>query len=285
VTLVVEATLSGLPEGARVVAPSAKDRPFQKVTKSGHAGAKGAVYAAANGDLFFVSDPAPAAGGPIQYEGRFELVRRPALMGSVASLGELRFAAGEAQEPPKSADAALLKAGADLGLASLAPAAAFAKVAEAAGKWTLAPDGSDDPAQVVAGQAGSPLGLARAVVALAGQAALPARVAQGLQHDGLTGKVAAAHAWAEVQLPRLGWTPLDPALALRQGRADEVTGRLPADRVQLVEGDAVTLGLGKAGELTVSGRLAEPFATKDGQRVGSVTWSARFEPVAAAPAP
>ena len=54
----VEATFKGLPAGAYIVAPSARDRRYQKVTKSAHSGVPGAVTASEDGEnLFFVSEP------------------------------------------------------------------------------------------------------------------------------------------------------------------------------------------------------------------------------------
>ncbi|MEC9071901.1 MAG: hypothetical protein VX938_05950, partial [Myxococcota bacterium] len=83
--LTVKATFKDLPAGARVIAPSARDRRYQKVTKSDHSGLPGAVMVADDGEnLFFVSD-AITGKAEVSYEGVFSITRRVGTQGDLAT--------------------------------------------------------------------------------------------------------------------------------------------------------------------------------------------------------
>src|SRR5690606_11047874 len=65
-TLTIEATFPELPAGARVVAPSARDRQQLRVTRTDQTGLVGQVAPVEESEsLLFVSDP--VAGGPATY--------------------------------------------------------------------------------------------------------------------------------------------------------------------------------------------------------------------------
>ena len=114
--------------------------------------------------------------------------------------------------------------------------------------------------------------------------AVPAVVNQGFQHASIPSTATRTHTWLQVEMPRLGWAPVDPVMLKTEGEklseGDPLYfGLLPPDRAEMVVGDEVSIPETKGinPELKLSGDLAAPFAVKDGSRVGKVTWKAAFE--------
>lgn len=275
-TVKVEATFEGLPEGARVLAPSARDRRFLKVTKSEHSGIKGSVVGTSDGaNLFFVSEPLPAGGAT--YTASFQAAARVLRAGSIEGVGDAP-AEGTPKVGDLPTDEALVAAA--KGLEADTPAKVVLAAVKLVEPIAVDPAGSDEAGATLSAKKGSELGLARATADLLKLRGVPARLVQGWVTPRVEGAVSQGSAWLEAQLPRLGWAPVDPA-RLRQGErapdSDVYLGSLPIDRLTLVSGDAVTLTLPDGSKLEVSGRLAEPFAlSKEGARVGKVTWTATF---------
>ncbi|MCB9730373.1 MAG: transglutaminase domain-containing protein [Deltaproteobacteria bacterium] len=278
--VVVTASFSELPEGARIIAPSPRDRRYQKVSKSEHSGAAGAVMPADdNENLFFVSDP--ISGPTATYTGSFEVVRR------VGSPGTLQAAQGQdfdGNAPPVgdvSTDAGVVAAAQALGAEKKQAYDELQAVMDAA--IAIKPDaaGPATAAEAIAQKKANTLGLARATVELLRLRGVPALVVQGIELGAVPSTVETTHAWVDANLPQLGWVPLDPEK--RQG-IDEVAsdarfrGMLPIDRIDLAYGDSTVLPAdGTFPETTLTGDLAAPMAVKDGARVGKVTWSAKVE--------
>ncbi|MEZ4268188.1 MAG: transglutaminase-like domain-containing protein [Myxococcota bacterium] len=278
VTLTAEFT--ELPEGARILAPSPRDRRYQKVSKSEHSGAPGAVMPAEDHEnLFFVSDAltAPTA----SYSGTFEVTRRQ------GSQGALQAAEGQdydGSEPPLgevSTDAGIVAAATALGAEKKKPYDEVLAVLAAAGGIALADDGPADAAKALADKRASELGLARATVEMLRLRGVVAQVVQGIDLGAGSGTVSTSRVWLDANMPQLGWVPLDPAK--RRSMEDwpgevRYVGLLPVDRIDLAYGDSTVLAEdGSFPRTTLTGDLATPMAIKDGARVGKVTWSAKIE--------
>ncbi len=276
----LSATFSGMPAGARLMAPSARDRRWQKVTKSEHQKVLGSVMLAeADENLLFLGDALAAdAGGAGAYSAIFELVRRVASQGSLAAAKGLDWGEGQGKVGAAPTDAAVTAAAAQLAGKDAKPYGRLRAVLGRVAGLALAPEGADDPAQVLGGAAASPLGVAATTAALARAAGLPARVVQGLLLEGASkGK---PHAWLEVELPKLGWVPLDPAMN-RGKEGDAYLGTLPPDRVAWLYGSEAALPEdGATPRIAVTGRMWAPFGWHDGKRVGEVSWKAAVEEIA-----
>jgi hypothetical protein len=285
--LTIKATFTDLPAGARVIAASARDGRFQKVTRSEHAGASGAVLPAEDGhNLFFVSDALKTK--TVDYVANYEITRR---VGTQGSLDIARGAPWPASAPPKvgevSEEAAIVALAGKLGGDDLKPhAIVHAAMAEAM-KPALGENGSDSAAAVAGGSEATAHGVASLLAEVLSVRGVPARVMQGVHRTKLEGEAKRVHAWTEVQLPGLSWVPFDPALRRRhQGGEEDPTflGTIPADRVTFIIGDEAVLAEdGTFPRTTLSGSIAAPFALLDGKRVGTVTWSATFTPISGTP--
>lgn len=280
--LTLTATFKDLPAGARIIAASARDGRFQKVTRSEHSGVSGAVMPAEDGhNLFFVSDALKA--GEHSYEAKYEITRR---VGTQGSLDVARGAGWQEGQTPKiddvSTDAALTKLAQGLGDEAMKPYAALHAGVAAAMKPEQAEAGSDDAVSVAGGGQATAHGAAALLVELLSIRGVPARVMQGMHRTKLEGEVKRGHAWAEVRLPGVSWAPVDPALRRRhKGEEDDPTylGTIPADRITFLIGrDVVIPEDGSLTRTTLSGDLVAPFAMLDGKRVGTVTWNATFQP-------
>ncbi len=283
-SLTLKATFKDVPDGARIMAASARDGRFQKVTRSEHSGVSGAVMPAEDGhNLFFVSDALKA--GEYSYEAKYEITRR---VGTQGSLDISRGAAWQEGKTPKvegaSTDATLAKLAQGLGDETMKPYAAFHAAMAEAMKPEVGEDGSDDAVSVGGGNKATAHGTAALLTELLTIRGVPARVVQGMHRTKLEGEVKRGHAWAEVQLPGISWAPADPALRRRHtGEEDDPTylGTIPADRITfLIGNDLVIPEDGTLPRTTLSGALVAPFAMLDGKRVGTVSWTAAFTPVA-----
>ncbi len=274
------ASFSELPEGARLVVASPRDRHYQKVSKSEHAGAPGAVVPAEdNENLFFVSDAltAPEA----QYTGTFEITRRQGSQGSLEAAEGQDYDGSQPKLEGVSSDAGLVAAAAALGAEKKKPYDEVLAVLTAAGAIALADDGAAEAAKAVADKSANALGLARATVELLRLRGVTAQVVQGIELGEGSGAVSKTYAWVNANMPQLGWVPLDPAkrrsMDTWPGDARYV-GLLPIDRIDLAYGDSTVLAEdGSFPRTTLTGDLAAPMAVKDGARVGKVTWSAKIE--------
>lgn len=284
--VVVEATFSELPAGAVVVAPSARDRRYQKVTKSDHQGLPGSVMPTESGDnLFYISDPIKAGAGELKYVGTFETTRRVGTQGDVAASKGAAYDAGMGTVVGASTDAAIVAAAKALG-EGLQPHDALLKaVASATAMKQDDAAGSDVAGDVIGGEPASRFGIAAATSELLKASGVPSRVVQGLYQPDVPGIVNKGHAWIDAELPRLGWVPVDPVLR-REGAGDAASsgmylGLIPSDRITMVVGTSAVIPAeeGIVPRLELSGPLAHPFAIKDGKRVGKVSWTARFEPL------
>jgi len=280
----LKASFSDLPDGARIIAASARDGRFQKVTKSEHSGVSGAVMPAEDGhNLFFVSDALKAGGH--SYEAKYEITRR---VGTQGSLDIARGASWQEGKTPKvgaaSTDANLTKLVQSLGDDTVKPYAAFHAAMAEAMKPEIAEDGSDSAVSVAGGNKATAHGAAALLRELLTAKGVPSRVMQGMHRTKLEGEAKRSHAWTEVQLPGLSWAPADPALRRRHtGGEDDPTylGTIPADRVTFLIGtEAVIPEDGTLPRTALSGDLVAPFAMLDGKRVGKVTWTAEFSPQA-----
>lgn len=265
--LVVEANFTDLPAGANIVAPAAKDRRYQKVTKSEHSGVPGAVMGTEDGaNLFFVSEPTKA--GAASYVGTFEVSRRVGTEGGIDRAEGQSFADGKGKVKAGAGDAALASAAAAIGQEKMAPFAALVAVVNGALKAPAA-----ETYAMVARTA--------ALLRLKG---VPATVIGGYNQPAEKGAATKTHSWLVVELPDVGATPIDPALRVAKGawnKGDDPInmGLIAATRVEMVNGDAVVIAAqdGSNPKLELSGDLVAPMALKDGKSVGKVTWSARFE--------
>jgi hypothetical protein len=278
--ITLTATFADLPEGARIIAPSPRDRRYQKVAKSEHSGAPGAVMPAEDNDnLFFVSDALPA--GAASYTGVFEVVRRQGTQGAIQGAEGQDYDDSAPKVGDASTDAGLIAAAEALGVEKKKPYDEVLAVLKAALGMTVAADGAADAAKAIADKRASALGLANATVELLKLRGVPAQVVQGLEVAGGDAAVTSTHAWVDANLPQLGWVPLDPAKrrSLEDWPAEaKYVGFLPVDRVDLAYGAATVLAEdGTFPRTTLTGDLAAPLAVKDGARVGTVTWSAKVE--------
>jgi hypothetical protein len=278
------ATFKEIPAGARIIAASARDGRFQKVTRSEHSGVSGAVMPAEDGhNLFFVSDALKA--GEYSYQAKYAITRR---VGTQGSLDVARGADWQEGKTPKidgaSTDATLTKLAQGLGDETMKPYAVFHAAMAEAMKPEVGEDGSDDAVSVAGGNKATSHGVAALLTELMSIRGVPARVVQGMHRTKLEGEVKRGHAWAEFQLPGISWAPADPALRRRHtGEEDDPTylGTIPADRITfLIGNDLVIPEDGTLPRTTLSGELVAPFALMDGKRVGTVTWTAEFSPQA-----
>ena len=277
----VEATLTGVPEGAVVVAPSARDRRYQKVTRSEHSGLMGSVMPTEDGaNLFFVSDPIEAGGGELKYAATFEVDRRSGTQGDVLSSRGVAYGDGAGKVEGASTDAAVIAAARALG-EGLEPYDAMVRAVEKTRELELHDrEGSDLVGDALARKPATRYGLTALASELMRASGVPTRIVQGVHRREGEDTTKRTHAWLDVELPQMGWVPVDPVLR-RTGGSDAglYMGSIPADRVTLVMGAAAVIPAeeGVVPRLELSGQLVEPFAMKDGKRVGSVSWLARFE--------
>ncbi len=281
-TLTVKATFKSVPAGARVIAASARDGRFQKVTKSEHSGISGAVMPAEDGhNLFFVSDALKA--GEHTYEAKYEITRRVGTQGSLDVARGSDWQAGKKPEVAKaSSDASITKLAEGLGEAEMKPFDVFQAAMATAIKQDVGEGGSDDASAVAGGAKASAHGLAALLTDLLSARGVPARVMQGMHRTKLEGEVTRGHAWSEFQLPGISWAPADPTLRRRHNEGEDdptYLGTIPADRVTFLIGNEVTIPEdGTLPKTSLSGDLVAPFAMLDGKRVGEVTWTASFTP-------
>lgn len=274
------ATFSELPEGARLVVASPRDRRYQKVSKSEHAGASGAVMPAEdNENLFFVSDPLTTPDA--KYTGTFEVTRRQGSQGALQAAEGQDYDGSQPALGEVSTDAGVVAAAAALGAEKKKPYDEVLAVLTVDGTIALADDGASDAAKAVADKSANSLGLSRATVEMLRLRGVTAQVVQGIELGDGSGTVTKTHAWVDANLPQLGWVPLDPAK--RRSMEDwpgeaRYVGLLPVDRIDLAYGDSTVLAEdGTFPRTTLTGDLAVPMAVKDGARVGKVTWSAKIE--------
>ena len=220
ITLQIEATFDTLSDGARIVAPVALDRRYQKITKTEHViepkqkGMSGVPERSLDKEnLIFVSGPisVPKATYKANYEVEIRSMK-PGVFDSIAGQ-----AYGEFNDPKLKA---ALKAVAT-------PAADPHGVVAAAFKTAKAQANVD--AYTLASSFSEALK----------QGGVPHRLVQGLLlRDGS----AKPHVWTEVLLPQLGWAPFDPYSA--RSVADDDTayrGQHPPDRLRVLFGDAFAL--------------------------------------------
>jgi hypothetical protein len=265
--LVVEASFTDLPAGANIVAPAARDRRYQKVTKSEHSGVTGAVMATEDGgNLFFVSEPTKA--GAASYAGTFEVSRRVGTEGGIDRAKGQTFAEGKGKVQAGPGDAALATTAAAIGDAKMAPYAALVAVVNEGLKAPTA-----ETYAAVARTA--------ALLRLKG---VPATVIGGYTQPADKSPATKTHSWLVAELPDVGEAPIDPALRAAKGPwkqgGDPINmGLIAATRVEMVSGDALVISAqdGSNPKLELNGDLVAPMALKDGKVVGKVTWSARFE--------
>jgi len=265
--LVVEASFTDLPEGAYIVAPAARDRRYQKVTKSEHSGVVGAVTATEDGEnLFFVSEPTKA--GSASYVGTFEVNRRVGTEGGIERAKGKDFAAGKGAVKANADDKAMAADAEALGAEKMKP---FDVLVAASNKSTPK---SASEAYSVADQAAT-------LMRLKG---VPATVIGGFRAPKGGGVADKTHAWVLAELPDLGLTPVDPALrtgqpAWKEGAEPANMGQIDAERVEMVSGDALVVPAqeGVNPRFELKGDIVAPRAIKDGKVVGKVTWKARFE--------
>ncbi len=237
VTLTIKAEFPELPAGARVVAPSARDRQQLRVARTDHTGLVGQVASIDETEsLVFVSDP--VAGGPATYEARLDVTLRPVTAVDLANVPQDAWPEGQApQVAPGPAE--LAPVAAPLNAEAGAPAARTIKALELAKGWKVEANGATDPLEVAREGAGSPYGITSAFVAVLSHAGVPARVVHGLVLPEAETGAARPAAWAEVQLPTVGWVPVDPVAAREQGAPPQGTRAL--DRVPLVYGAEITV--------------------------------------------
>lgn len=94
-------------------------------------------------------------------------------------------------------------------------------------------NGGDWGAQAALGEFGADCTeYASLMVALSRAAGIPARYLEGLQLSGAgKGEARLEHAWLEVYLPGIGWTPFDPTLGRIPGSRERYFAALPADHI------------------------------------------------------
>jgi len=265
--LVVEAAFTDLPAGATIVAPAARDRRYQKVSKSEHSGVTGAVMATEDGgNLFFVSEP--TAAGAASYVGTFEVSRRVGTEGGIDRAKGQAFAEGKGAVQAGPGDAALT---ADAGAIGVADMGAFEALVAVVNQAVNAPAGADH----------ATVARAAALLRLKG---VPATVIGGYLQPSGGGPATTTHSWLVAELPEVGVTPIDPVLRAAKGPwkagGDPINvGLISAARIEMVSGDALVIAAqeGANPKLELNGDLVAPVALKDGASVGKVTWSARFE--------
>jgi hypothetical protein len=265
--LIVEASFSDLPGGAYIVAPAARDRRYQKVTKSEHSGVIGAVNATEDGEnLFFVSEPTKA--GAASYVGTFEVSRRVGTEGGIDRAKGKNFAAGKGAVKANADDAAMAAGAEALGAGKMTPFDALV----AAVNTSASGDASD--AYRVADQAATWMRLK----------GVPAMVIGGYRAPKSGAVADKTHSWVLAELPDVGLTPLDPVLragqpAWKEGSDPANVGQIDAERVEMVSGDALVIAAqdGVNPRFELKGDLVAPQALKGGKPVGKVTWKARFE--------
>lgn len=265
----VEATLSDLPAGARVIAPSAKDRRFQKVTKSEHTGAPGSVFSSEDGEnLLYISEPV-AADAVVTYKGVFEVTARLSFHGSVLATQDVAYDKAQVVTG-QSTDAALVKVAAGLAPADAKPYTSL---------WAALDS-------VMGGSMDNAAAASAALADLLKLRGIPATLAYGLLAPGDAGTVDVGHAWVLATLPEVGPVPIDVfARKVNKGDAkknDETyVGVLPADRITFITSDSVVIPAeGDVPKLTLSGDLSTPFAVHEGKRVGKVSFKATVEKIA-----
>ena len=280
--LVIKATFTDVPAGARIIAPSARDRRYQKVTRSDHKGMPGAVMVAEDGEnLFFVSDAIKGKTAELTYKGLFAITRRVGTQGDLATAKGAAWEGEDGKVSEASTAAPLTAFASSMGAENGKPYAELQGSLAKVKTLKRANDGSADPAVIVGGEVATPRGVARTLVEVSRLRGVPARLVQGLHQPKVRGTVQSTHHWIDAKLPRLSWVPLDPVLNADSDPADgpgAFLGLLPADRVTMVVGDDITLPEdGTFPRTTLSGDLAAPFAILDGKRVGTATWTATFE--------
>ena len=100
-------------------------------------------------------------------------------------------------------------------------------------------NGADWGAQAALGEMGADCTeYASLMIALARAADIPARYLEGLWAHGETAPDDARteHAWLEVYLPGVGWTPMDPTLGRSSVSRDEYFAHLPPDHIVVTVG-------------------------------------------------
>ncbi len=99
-------------------------------------------------------------------------------------------------------------------------------------------NGGDWGAQAALGEFGADCTeYASLMVALCRAAGIPARYLEGLQLSGSDeGEARLEHAWVEVYLPGIGWTPSDPTLGRIQGSRERYFAGMPADHIIITVG-------------------------------------------------
>jgi len=76
------------------------------------------------------------------------------------------------------------------------------------------------------------------MIALSRAAGIPARYIEGLSStpEGKEALARQEHAWLEVYLPGIGWTPMDPTLGRSSITRDQYFGKLPPDHIIVTRG-------------------------------------------------
>jgi transglutaminase-like putative cysteine protease len=100
-------------------------------------------------------------------------------------------------------------------------------------------NGQDWGAQAALGEMGADCTeYASLMMALSRAAGIPARYLEGLWAGGETGQQDARteHAWMEVYLPGVGWTPMDPTLGRSSIGREEYFAHLPPDHIVVTVG-------------------------------------------------
>ena len=100
-------------------------------------------------------------------------------------------------------------------------------------------NGQDWGAQAALGEMGADCTeYASLMMALSRAAGIPARYLEGLWAGGETGQEDARteHAWLEVYLPGVGWTPMDPTLGRSSIGREEYFAHLPPDHIVVTVG-------------------------------------------------
>ena len=266
----VEAKFSGLPAGAHIVAPSARDRRYQKVTKSEHGGIPGAVTATEDGEnLFFVSEATQA--GEASYVGTFEVNRRVGTEGGVERAKDKAFAAGKGSVKAGPKDSAMKERAAALGPEGMKPLAVL--IAALTKSGSTSGQSAYDHANTAA-----------TLMRLRG---VPATVIGGYLAPKEGNEASATHSWVLAELPAIGLTPMDPVLSAQAAKAKGAKegaeppnmGLIDAERIEMVSGDALVIAeqKGTNPRLELNGDVVAPQAIKEGKSVGEVTWKVRFE--------
>jgi transglutaminase-like putative cysteine protease len=100
-------------------------------------------------------------------------------------------------------------------------------------------NGADWGAQAALGEMGADCTeYASLMIALSRAAGIPARYLEGVWARGETGQndVRTEHAWLEVYLPAVGWTPMDPTLGRSSVSREEYFAHLPPDHIIVTVG-------------------------------------------------